>query len=691
MKKRIFSLLLAGMTALSVTGAAALEFQDGSSRVTDGAGLADLRLTGNAGGNYVRGNGSAHSPARSFLYENEEGGVSVVQVQLNTGSVTVADFDEDLNFLRTRNVSVKGRYSRFNEWGAFYAGEKYNYMIFLEYDDLSNDVLRIDCYTKDWTKWDGMTYRDVISARDIIANDLDVTESDGSLVIVSNYTIQSYIPEENGHEANFRIQVDSETLALQSVHRGVAAFDGYASHSFVPEVAANNGVIYAFDRADGIPGNGIFLSAFQGSLSSTRWRNRMVQGMTFRDWGSQGNAIAAGDGVLTAYTYAPGSQENTTTNVYLYYAAGDGSEGRTQVNYDGGAGTPYVAAVTENAGFVLWNPDPWVRDVAEDTLYYAAYTINGSSVTAGGVNRAEGHYLSDCEPIPFDGGLIWFTVSDCGVDFHQLKPNAAPTTKTVHTDLEVTERVEPTCAQPGRMEGLQCRVCGTVVQEPEVIPALPHTEQAVEALSPTCAAKGHTAGTGCAVCGAVLSGQEVLEKLPHTEEVLPGKTATCLETGLTEGKRCTVCEETLVVQEIIPLAGHAEVETPAVSPDYGKAGCTAGTKCSCCGGWLSGGEEIPAWCFRFHQISLYPYGENGMEYIINVTNDGDVPFWYAVNLYDDDGKLLKVQIFEGDLEDGWCRFPYLQDVGKIEAFALTKDLRPMGEKFVKTYANYTGP
>ena len=78
------------MTALSVTGAAALEFQDGSSRVTDGAGLADLRLTGNAGGNYVRGNGSAHSPARSFLYENEEGGVSVVQVQLNTGSVTGA-------------------------------------------------------------------------------------------------------------------------------------------------------------------------------------------------------------------------------------------------------------------------------------------------------------------------------------------------------------------------------------------------------------------------------------------------------------------------------------------------------------------------------------------------------------------------------------------------------------------------
>jgi len=688
MKKRIFALLLA-LTALLCVPAAAFEMEElaATSYSTD---LADLIVKGNARGNYVNGNGSNSSPAETFLYANEKGGVTLVQYAGKSTGLAVTEFDGDFNFLNCRTLPLPD----LDKWGGFCAGEEYNYVLYARkagarYKDHGMHLIQ---YDKDWnvvqSEYLGMTR----SGGTVFHNDVDMVEANGRLYIISNHVFGE--GSHWGHQANMMLEITTTPPMTFPVDNSYFHdYDGYTSHSFRPEIVASGSKLYTFDRSDSVPGPYLLKTVFDRSLGSGTMS--VIQRMAFRDWGSAGNAVAAGDeGALLAYTYAPNpvddSVPSTATNVYLHYTSPAGSN-TVQVTTTGGAGTPLVGAVNENSGFVLWNPDIRCYDEPEDTLYYAAYAVNGGNVTVGRPLTAEGHYLSDCDPISFDGGLLWVTVEGTHVIFHLLKPNAAPTTKIIHTALEVIEGVAPTCSQTGWTEGLKCRYCDAIAREPESIPTLPHTEEAVEALEPTCAAEGHTAGTGCAVCGAVISGQAVIEKLPHTREILPEKTATCLESGLTEGEWCTVCEEVLLPQQTVPILDHVEVETPALSPDYGRPGHTDGVRCGSCGGWLSGGEEIPAWCFHFHQISLYPYGENGMEYIINVTNDGDVPFWYVVNIYDNEGKLLRVLMFEGDFEDMWCRFPYLQDVGKIEAFALTKDLRPMGEKFVKTYAYYTGP
>ena len=676
MKKRLFAVCCAAVAALCVTAAGALQLQDSTGMVTPGKDFTDMVLEGNAMGNYVRGNGSAHNPAQSFLYANEDGGVSVVQHRRG-GTVTVADFDAELNFLRTRNVALLGRYGTYNGWGAFYAGEKYNYMIFLDSNDLDEDVLRIDCYTKDWSQWDGVripTY--YIPARGLISNDLDVTESDGSLYIVSNYTLSSSIAEHNGHEANFRVQLNAETLAVEAVHSGVNSYDGYASHSFMPEVAANNGVIYTFDRSDKYPGSGIFMTAFQGGLHSTGLKNRLLRSMTVNDWGSQGNAIPAGDGVLTAYTYAPNSVSNTATNVYLYYADPSGAQSSLAVTQNGGAGTPYVAAVDKNTGFVLWNPDRF-SDETLHNLYYAAYTVSDSGVSVGRVNMAEGHYLSDCEPIAFDGGVLWYTVENGELIFHKLHPTKGLSTVLHHNWKSVAGR-EPTCSEVGLTEGVQCAGCKLWYAEQEEIPTLPHTEKIIPAVAPTCAKTGLSEGKQCTVCSSVYVKQETVEKLPHTEQVIPAVEPTCSESGLTEGKQCTVCSQITVRQEQVSRLGHELEEVPAVPATYYADGYSRGFRCTRCQKWSTEPTVIPrlqTWVRSYSAMAAW----NSLN--VDLVRPCKDPLDVLCVFYDGEGRMMEIQ--KGDdlgPYDG-AYFKLVDGAASFAVFVLDNDLIPLGPAY----------
>ncbi len=94
-----------------------------------------------------------------------------------------------------------------------------------------------------------------------------------------------------------------------------------------------------------------------------------------------------------------------------------------------------------------------------------------------------------------------------------------------------------------------------------------HTVSALPAVAPTCTEAGLTAGVQCSVCGAVLQEQEELPAAGHSYVTDPAVEPTYKHTGLTEGSHCSVCGQVQTAQQVVPALSISDVfyDVPARS------------------------------------------------------------------------------------------------------------------------------
>ena len=175
-----------------------------------------------------------------------------------------------------------------------------------------------------------------------------------------------------------------------------------------------------------------------------------------------------------------------------------------------------------------------------------------------------------------------------------------------HSSKAVPGRA-PTCTRPGLTDGQRCTVCKTWIQRQQPIHTVDHTPESIPAVAPTCTEPGLTEGSRCAVCGKNLTQQEEVPALGHTEAAIPGREATCTRTGLTEGKKCEICGEVLLAQSSIPKPEHTPTVIPAREATCSQIGLTEGSRCAVCGRLLvrqKTVEKLPHTPEKIHGI--YP-------------------------------------------------------------------------------------
>ena len=103
----------------------------------------------------------------------------------------------------------------------------------------------------------------------------------------------------------------------------------------------------------------------------------------------------------------------------------------------------------------------------------------------------------------------------------------------------LTNQKDATCIEAGYTGEQICKLCNTVLEKGNIVPAKGHVKENVAALEATCTESGHEAGIRCTVCGETLEGLKVIPAKGHQWD---NGVITTEPTRQTEGVKTYTCQ-----------------------------------------------------------------------------------------------------------------------------------------------------
>ena len=168
-------------------------------------------------------------------------------------------------------------------------------------------------------------------------------------------------------------------------------------------------------------------------------------------------------------------------------------------------------------------------------------TLDMSGTKADVVVQQKGYYAADGTVADVSKSVLTPVTQDDKV----LPDEGTHFVIDKHDQVEVINAKEATCTEDGYTGDTVCKVCGQLVQQGSVIPALGHTAEVQGAKDATCTEEGYTGDSVCTRCGAVLQQGTAIPALGHNLTVQGAKDATCSAEGYTGDKVCTRCNEVI--------------------------------------------------------------------------------------------------------------------------------------------------
>lgn len=379
----------------------------------------------------------------SYLYENGRDTFCVVDAKpYGVGKTVAVDIYDRENFALLSSHTVPMELETF---GGFFAGEKYNFIVFGQKNTEENDqkeVIRVVKYDKDFQRLEAASINggESFTVVPFDAGSLRMAEDGNRLVV--HTTRERYTTEDGlNHQSQLTICIDTDNMRVTN---NLGRFQGnHVSHSFNQFVIFDNGQLILADHGDGYP-RSIVLNRISGGSSTAKSSELdllKIPGTTGANCtGVTLGGLAAADGSyltvintidhskVTAYNnFSMNGLDRDERDVILLVTSKDSFSTRQirLTDYIGKgklASIPYLMKVDGNRFFVLWEEFAYKGDSTAAIDQGVRYVeVDASGEILGEVQVLPGIRLSnDCQPALIDGKATWYINTMVGRIFYQI-------------------------------------------------------------------------------------------------------------------------------------------------------------------------------------------------------------------------------------------------------------------------------
>lgn len=362
------------------------------------------------------------NPMYSYVAERSDGQLERIQYNSETG-VIVSRYNSQLALVDEKIIEAE-----LPSFGAFFAGENYNFLVFGQYNPEESDdteVLRIVKYSKDWERISACSVYGANTSIPFRAGTADLAETNGILYLHTCH--QMYVSDDGlNHQANMTYVIDQETMTVTDSWYDVMNISyGYVSHSFSQRIRTTDEYIFRVDHGDAYPrsvcitrckvGDKITNVDYTSVLKIQGQSGANSTGVSLGGFElSSDNCLIVGNSVDQSdpETYNSSGCRNVFLAVHgqdliqkgIYWLTDYTEEDQVTVN------TPQLTKVADNLFLILWNE--YHNSERYDETFLLLVDGNGKVLCEPMKTNVN---LSDCQPIVTSDGLVtWFTTQkDC--------------------------------------------------------------------------------------------------------------------------------------------------------------------------------------------------------------------------------------------------------------------------------------
>ena len=377
---------------------------------------------------YTSYNSRYGKPVNSYLFNNSNGGFT--RVEYSSDKIYIEDWSESFSLIQSKELEME-----LPIFGGFYNGENYNFIVFGQNNTEENnsvEVMRVVKYDKLWNRVGQCSVNGANTYMFADAGSLDMSESNGKLVIHTCHEMYTYSDGLN-HQANMTFVVDEGSMTVDNSWYEIMNIKyGYVSHSFNQFVEASGDMIYRMDHGDAGSTRALVLTKAPINNVTDVGEDNYVK--LYDIGGESGNndtGLSAGGLLLSDNNLlAVGNSINQESSEWNYNGIRNIFLVRTDTNlstptfqwltnYNESSsikvGNPYIVGNDEN-NYILWEE---TNTDTNRTLIRIAKVDNNcqpEKIYDGIYGR-----LSDCEPILTDDGtLIWYSTNGKSLSFYKL-------------------------------------------------------------------------------------------------------------------------------------------------------------------------------------------------------------------------------------------------------------------------------